>query len=107
MGRGSGSSRSNKSGGGENPLTALYRERDEIRNRGSQLLKEADELRRIRPRPLKKLFKTIEPTAKQKADYDLEVKTWNKQYRANQKAYKEHVTKSNEIFYKIRALEKQ
>lgn len=58
------------------------------------------ELRRVKPRPIEKLFGSNGPTPEQKAKYDAEVKAWNSAYNKSAREAKRLLPLANEEFRK-------
>ena len=54
----------------------------------SDALAELAALRNRRPRSIERLYGKRGPTPEQRAEYDVQVREWNRQYRAAQKRYK-------------------
>ena len=52
------------------------------------IVRQLDELRARKPRPLARLFGKRGPTPEQRAAYDEQVREWSRQYRAAQKRWK-------------------
>lgn len=72
---------------------------NDLRELSSALSRRSSELRRHRPRPIKKFYGLRGPTPEQLEEYKIGERRWNREYRAVQRMLKRAIEVSNKRYY--------